>query len=98
MLTNEDLLSISSMMDGKLKSNLKPIENRLTGMELLLENNVLPRLQNMEACYTSTYERYKNQADRAEASYEDIRLIKDVVTEHSRKMQTLYELAENKNG
>ena len=49
-LTNEDLLAISQLLDNKLKSNLAPIENRLTNIELTLENNILPRLQNIESC------------------------------------------------
>lgn len=47
MSDNELLLAISEMMDKKFESNLKPIENRLTRLELTLENNILPRLQNL---------------------------------------------------
>lgn len=65
MTDNELLLAISDMLDNKLKSNLAPIENKLTNIELTLENNILPRLQNIESCYTSTYERYKNYAEKA---------------------------------
>ncbi|HHV10893.1 MAG TPA: hypothetical protein GXX75_11515 [Clostridiales bacterium] len=46
-LTNEDLLAISQLMDLKFKSNLAPIENRLTRIEdrmtrteLMLENDI----------------------------------------------------------
>lgn len=45
MTDNELLLAISNMMDEIFKSNLAPIENRLTRIELTLENNILPRLQ-----------------------------------------------------
>lgn len=57
-LTNEDLLAISHLLDTKLK----PLE-----IELLLENDALPRLQNIEACYTSTYRRYANGISKLEA-------------------------------
>lgn len=50
MTDNELLLAISEMLDNKLKSNLVPIENRLNNIELTLENNVIPRLQNIESC------------------------------------------------
>lgn len=44
-LTNEDLLAISQLLDTKLDSRLKPIENHLKQIEIdLLENNVIPRL------------------------------------------------------
>lgn len=50
MTDNELLLAIPEMLDNKLKSNLVPIENRLNNIELTLENNVIPRLQNIESC------------------------------------------------
>ncbi len=62
-LTNEDLLAISQLLDTKLK----PLEDRTKNIELLLESDVLPRLQNIEACYTSTYRRYANGVNQIEA-------------------------------
>ncbi len=89
MTDNELLLAISNMLDNKLNSHLAPIENRLTNIELTLENNILPRLQNIESCYTTTYERYKNHADKMQASFDDIEIMKNVITEHSEKLQKL---------
>jgi len=48
MTDNELLLAISGMMDQKLK----PINDRLKRIELTQENDILPRLQNIETCYT----------------------------------------------
>jgi hypothetical protein len=45
MSDNELLLALSSMMDKKLK----PIEERQKKMEIMMENDILPRLQNIEA-------------------------------------------------
>ena len=64
MTDNELLPAISEMLDKKLESNLKPIENRLTRIELTLENYILPRLQTIESCYTDTYNRYKDYAEK----------------------------------
>lgn len=89
MTDNELLLAISNMMDEKLKSNLAPIENRLNNIEMTLENNILPRLQNIESCYTSTYERYKDYADKMDAAFDDIELLKKFVAEHSEKLQKI---------
>lgn len=50
MSDNELLLAISDMMDKKLSSQLQPIENKLKRVEMTLENNIVPRLQNIEAC------------------------------------------------
>ena len=52
MSDNELLLAISEMLDKKLESNLKPVENRLRRIELQLENDVIPRIRNIESCYT----------------------------------------------
>ncbi len=89
-LTNEDLLAISHLLDTKLDARLQPIENRLKRIEIdLLENNVIPRLQTIESCYTDTYNRYKDYADKMEAAFADIELLKKVVSEHSEKLQKL---------
>lgn len=56
MTDNELLLEISNMLDKKLE----PINDRLKRIELTQENDILPRLQNIESCYTSTYKQYKN--------------------------------------
>jgi len=63
MTNNELLLTLSNLFDKKLK----PIEQRLTNIELTLENDIKPRLQNIEACYTSTYDRYKSNVENYEA-------------------------------
>ena len=85
MTDNELLLAISSMMDKKLK----PIEDRQKKMELLLENDILPRLQNIEACYTSTYRRYSTDVEKLEAMEQDIELLKKVIEEHSNKLNRI---------
>lgn len=90
MTDNELLLAISDMMDKKLDAKLNPIENRIKRIEIdLLENNVIPRLNTIEACYTSTYDRYKDSVDDYEAIKQDISIMKKVITEHSEKLQRI---------
>ena len=89
-LTNEYLLAISQLLDVKLDARLKPIENRLKRIEIdLLENNVVPRLNTIESCYTDTYNRYKDYAEKMEAAFADIEIMKKVIAEHSEKLQKL---------
>lgn len=89
-LTNEDLLAISHLLDVKLDARLKPIENQLKHIEIdLLENNVIPRLNTIESCYTDAYNRYNNYAERMEAAFADIEIMKKVIAEHSEKLQKL---------
>lgn len=96
MSDNELLLAISDVMDKKLDSRLKPIENNMQSMrndiqniKLFQENVILPRLNTIESCYTDTYNRYKDYSDKMDAAFVDIELLKTVVTEHSEKLQKL---------
>ena len=85
MTDNELLLAISEIMDKKIA----PVEHRLKSIELTLENNIIPRLQNIASCYTSTYDRYKSSVESYESMQADIQLLKNVVTEHSEKLKKI---------
>ena len=85
MTDNELLLAISDMLDKKLK----PVNDRLKKIELTQENDILPRLQNIESCYTSTYKRYQTGVEQIEAMQADINVIKSVIREHSEKLQKI---------
>ncbi len=132
ILTAEDLLAISQMMDERLKpiesdikvikneqkimkndlravkdevktvraevktvrdevktvrDEVKTLKNELQRVKLFQENIIMPRLNEIEACYTSTYDRYKEHADRMERTYDDVAVLKQVVTGHSEKLQ-----------
>lgn len=78
MTDNELLLSISELLDKKIK----PIE-------ILLEQDVLSRLQNIESCYTSTYRRYAAGSEEIDALKADIEIIKNVIAEHSKKLKDI---------
>ena len=95
-LTNEDLLAISQLLDMKLKAELEPLKNDMQStkdevhqIKLYQENVILPRLNTIESCYTDTYNRYRDYADKMDAAFADIELLKKVVTEHSEKLQKL---------
>lgn len=79
------MLSMSQMMDNKLK----PVNDRLKKIELTQENEIMPRLRNMEECYTSTFKRYQTGVERIDAQQDDIDILKKVVANHSEKLQRL---------
>ena len=90
MTDNELLLAISEILDHKLDAKLAPLENRVKRIEVdLLENNVLPRLNTIERCYTDTYNRYKDGVDKMQVLWDDVSVLKKVVTEHSGKLQVI---------
>jgi len=85
MTDNELLLALSEMLDRKLE----PIKRDTLDIKVTLENDVMPRLQNIENCYTSTYKRYQSGANQIEAMQSDIDLMKMVITEHSKEFQKI---------
>ena len=84
-LENEDLLALSQLLDTKLQ----PIREDIRFLKLQNENDILPRIRNLEACYTSTYERYKNGAAQIDAMQSDIDIMKKVIIAHSEKFQQM---------
>ena len=85
MTDNELLLAISTMMDKKLQ----PIKDDIQFLKLQNETEILPRLQEIESCYTSTFNRYKSGITQIEAMQTDIDVLKKVVSEHSEKLQKI---------
>ena len=88
MTDNELLLAISNMLDP-IKDDIQEIKDRVKKIELTQENIVLPRLNTIESCYTSTYDRYKDNVETYESMRQDISIIKKVVAEHSEKLQKI---------
>ena len=62
------------------------IFSKLKKIDLAQENDILPRLRTIEACYTSTYERYQIEVEHMEAMRADMAVMKYVILEHSDKI------------
>lgn len=88
MTDNELLLSMSEMIEP-LREDIKEIKNRVKNIELTQETKILPRLNTIESCYISTFDRYKNSVEDYEAMKQDISIMKKVITEHSEKLNKL---------
>ncbi len=102
MTDNEVLLSLSNMLDpirkdisemksdiSEMKSDMSEMNTRLKKVELMQENVILPRLETIEACYTSTYDRYKRSVEDYDTIKQDVGILKSVVAEHSIKLQKI---------
>lgn len=72
-----------------LQDDMQGVKDKLHLMKLYQENVITPRLDTIESCYTGTYHRYQNDAEKMENAFDDIDLLKKVVTEHSEKLQKL---------
>ncbi|MDO4302955.1 MAG: hypothetical protein Q4D94_03480 [Bacillota bacterium] len=93
MVDQEMLMAMSEMMDEKLG----PVYDRLDKLEadmkyvrvVQLENNVIPRLNTIEAYYVDTAERYLERAEQINAMSSDIEVMKVVLEEHSKKLSRI---------
>lgn len=85
MTDQELLLAISDMLDKKIK----PLKDDIHFLKLQNENEVLPRLQNIEGCYISTYDRYKSGVEQIDSLQNDVDVMKRVVIDHSQKLQNI---------
>ena len=81
-----ELKVLRTEVDG-LKKEVDTLKTEIHQIKLFQENIIMPRLNDIEACYTSTYQRYKDHADRMEQTYEDVALLKKVVASHSEMLQ-----------
>ena len=64
-------------------------EELLRRVSLIQETEMLPRLQNIEDCYLSTYKRYQKSAEQTDAMQVDLDIMKKVLIEHSQKLQQI---------
>lgn len=85
MTDNELLLAISNIV----QSQVEPLKNDIRDIKLNLENDMLPRLQNIESSYISTYKRYQSGINQIDSMQTDIDIMKKVITEHSEKLQNI---------
>ena len=72
-----------------LKTEVENIDIRVKNIELNQETKVLPRLNTIESCYSSTYDRYKDSVEDYEAIKQDVSIMKKVIQEHSIKLQNI---------
>ena len=95
MTNNELLLAISDMMDTKLKAELQPLRNELQDFKTEIRNEMQEFKGEVHSeihqirLFQETYRRYRDNADRMEAVYEDVDLMKKVLADHSRQLQKL---------
>ncbi len=96
MTDNELLFAISDMMDKKrkpVKDEMRKMKSEMKSeigkIKLYQENEIMPRLQNIESCYTDTFKRYQSGVEQLDAIQMDVDVIKDVVCEHSDKFQKI---------
>ncbi len=81
---------LDKKLEEKFEEKLKPIHDEIRYIkEELLENIVIPRLNEIESCYLDTYKRYQRGVDQIEAMQADIDVLKCTVQQHSEILQKI---------
>ena len=78
--------SLQSSLRTEIAETRDSLLSQLTQINLTLEQNVVPRLNTIESCYVSTYERYSQGINQLESIQSDILVMKDVIMKHSTQL------------
>lgn len=73
----------------RLEQSYEKLEQSQKKMELTLENNILPRLQTIEECYLSTFDRYQSGIGQIKMMQNDIDVLNTTVRKHSEMFQKM---------
>lgn len=93
MLTNDDLLAISRLLDVKIKSalqaELQPVKDEIRSIKLEIENEIAPSIGLLAENYVPAAKRYEKASASFEAMEADIDIMKRVISDHSGKLQMI---------
>ena len=106
MTDEQMLLAMSNMMDAKLKpvnneiqalktglcAEIQAVKADLQAVKIFQENVILPRLEEIESCYTGTYKRYQHGIDKIDVMEIDINNLKKVTLKHSEAIDRLQKI------
>ena len=73
----------------ELQVNVGNLQTGMKKLQIRMETDVSPRLQNIESCYLSTYQRYSKGTEQIDSMQMDIDVLKSTVIEHSEKLQRI---------
>ena len=79
---NQDIHEVKKDIK-ELKTEVNSMNTRMNNMELTQETQILPRLDTITSCYTDTFDRYKDYSDKMESAFDDIDLLKKVVSDRN---------------
>lgn len=83
-----DVSDLKTDVSG-LKTDVSGLKADVRDIKLLLENDIKPRLSNIESCYVDTYKRYSLGVIEMESIRSDVDLLKKVAKEHSNKLKNI---------
>lgn len=84
-----EIQAVKADLQAEIQAVRADLQTQILQMKLFQENVMMPRLNTIEACYLSTYNRYKDSVEGYEALQADNALMKNIIMEHSDKLQKL---------
>ena len=69
---------------------MEEVKFRVKKIEIIQENEILPRLKHVEDCYTSTYDSYREKLDNLDKMKKDIHVLTNCVRLYSREKKKKY--------
>jgi chromosome segregation ATPase len=74
----------------KLEKTVNGLDARVKYNTIILETEILPRITNLEECYTSTYKRYRDGVDNINKIAENVGIMETVIKKHSHRILQRY--------
>ena len=84
-----EIQAVRAELQAEIQAVRADLQTQILQMKLFQENVMMPRLNTIEACYLSTYNRYKDSVEGYDALQADNALMKSIIMEHSDKLQKL---------
>ena len=84
-----EIQAVRAELQAEIQAVRADLQTQILQMKLFQENVMMPRLRTIEACYLSTYNRYKDSVEGYDALQADNALMKSIIMEHSDKLQKL---------
>lgn len=73
----------------RVEGSIDQMGRRIERVELVLENDVVPRLHNIESCYVSTYDPYVAKAEEIDGLKTDMEIVKNILIDHDEKLKVM---------
>lgn len=84
-----EIQTLRSELQTKLQALDSELHTEIHQIKMFQENVIMPQLNTITDCYTSTFHRYKDSVEGYEALQADNEVMKNVIMEHSEKLQKL---------
>ena len=84
-----ELQALGSELHTELQALDSELHAEIHQIKMFQENVIMPQLNTITDCYTSTFHRYKDSVEGYEALQADNEVMKNVIMEHSEKLQKL---------